>query len=144
MPRIQKQPSNALTNRMAGRSSAALCLQVAAIERFQAMSTKSFEKTISLFYPTFLGYICGNQGTLQYNFENVRNWRSSGVDLWQLFEHDKLFFTGNPSASHWILIVVDFPKKKIQVYDSLNTSKEEFFSYCIPVSTGCPSSPFRI
>jgi Ulp1 family protease len=83
-------------------------------------------KPSHFFDPTFLGYIRGNQGALQYNYENVRHWRSRGVDLLQLFEHDNLFFTGNPSASHWILIVVDFPKKRIQVYDSVNQSNANF------------------
>jgi Ulp1 family protease len=75
-------------------------------------------KPSHFFDPTFLGYIHGNQGAL--------HWRSRGVDLLQLFEHDNLFFTGNPSASHWILIVVDFPKKRIQVYDSVNQSNANF------------------
>jgi hypothetical protein len=63
-------------------------------------------KPSHFFNPTFLGY--KYVGIKEHYNENVGNWRSRGVDRLQLFVHDKLFFMGNTSASHWILIVVDF------------------------------------
>jgi hypothetical protein len=54
-----------------------------------------------------------------YNFTGVDKWSEKIVPDGDIFSLDKLFVPINQTKSHWLVVVVFFEQKRIQVFDSL-------------------------
>jgi len=55
----------------------------------------------------------------QYDYKAVKKWTKSG----DIFSKDKLLFPIHVGRQHWIWVMVDRLKKKIQVFDSGGQSR---------------------
>jgi hypothetical protein len=100
------------------------------LEREQVMCNDNPTKKRSSFHPSFFYTKITNVGHLTesgtYKFENVVSWSGKGHEG-DIFSLDKLFVPINQDERHWLVVVVFFDQKRIQVFDSLyvgNGSKE--------------------
>ena len=60
----------------------------------------------------------------KYDFENVRWWKHIGIPV-NIFDMKKTFIPINQDNLHWVLVVIDNEKKKIQHYNSMRRIDEE-------------------
>ena len=73
---------------------------------------------IHLFRSHFMTQLSSKSGI---SYKNVERW-SRNVHGGDLFDLSKLFIPINVNRSHWILAVIFFEEKRIQIYDSMNGS----------------------
>jgi sentrin-specific protease 1 len=78
-----------------------------------------------LFYKTNFWNSLMNVDTIsmvhQYEFDKVR-WWNKGQNI---FDMKKVFIPINVGNSHWVLVVIDIEKKKIQHYDSMESTSSK-------------------
>jgi Ulp1 protease family, C-terminal catalytic domain len=90
------------------------------------LRNKSFLYLNTFFFMTLMNeHNLGKKAKGKYDFDNVRHWKLKGIPI-NIFEKKKTFIPINQENYHWVLVVIDNEKKKIQHYNSMRpTVKEE-------------------